>query len=391
MSSALISRSPDLTRLRNEGFDIEVNGGFLLARDVPYVAPGGSVQFGTLVSELTLAGDRTSRPGSHVIYFTGQQPCHKNGTVIAGIQHSEGAQQMGPGITVQRSFSNKPPEGYADYYHKLSRYAEIISSPAMALDPAATPCPFRPVRDEAAESPFVYVDTNASRSHCNDVTQKLTNQKVGIVGLGGTGSYLLDFIAKTPVQEIRLFDGDLFLQHNAFRAPGAASLEQLEKKPTKVAYFAELYGHVHRGVKPIAERITSDNVSHLDGLDFAFLCLDSGPSKKQIVDHLVTKKIPFVDCGIGVQKVDGRLIGIVRTTTATASKHDHVPGRMSFADAADDEYSTNIQIAELNALNAALAVIRWKKLLGFYADFEHEHHSTYSLDTGMLLHEDVQS
>src|SRR5690348_14914796 len=115
MSSALISRSPDLTRLRNEGFDVEVNGGYLLVRDVPYVAQGGSVQFGTLVSELTLAGDRTSRPGNHVMYFSGQQPCHKNGNVIAGIQHSEATQQLAPGITVHRSFSNKPPEGYADY------------------------------------------------------------------------------------------------------------------------------------------------------------------------------------------------------------------------------------------------------------------------------------
>lgn len=390
MSSGLISRSPDLTRLRNEGFDIEVSGGYLLVRDVPYVAPGGSVQRGTLVSELTLAGDRTARPGTHLIFFTGQQPCHKNGTVITGIQHSEGTQQQG-GITVHRSFSNKPPEGYADYYHKVSRYAEIVSAPAMALDSTVTPHPFRPVRDEVTESPFVYVDTNASRSHCHDVAQKLAKQKVGIVGLGGTGSYVLDFLAKTPVQEIRLFDGDLFLQHNAFRAPGAASLEQLEKRPAKVAYLAELYGRVHRGVKPIAERLASDNLSQLDGLDFVFLCLDSGPSKKQIVDNLVARKVPFVDCGIGVQKVDGRLIGIVRATTATPAKHDHLTGRMSFADADDDAYSTNIQIAELNALNAALAVIRWKKLLGFYADFEHEHHTTYSLDTGMLLHEDLHA
>lgn len=38
-----------------------------------------------------------------------------------------------------------------------------------------------------------------------------------------------------------------------------------------------------------------------------------------------------------------------------------------------NEYDTNIQIAELNALNAALAAIRWKKLWDFYADQEGEH------------------
>ena len=36
----------------------------------------------------------------------------------------------------------------------------------------------------------------------------------------------------------------------------------------------------------------------------------------------------------------------------------------------DDEYATNIQIADLNALNALMAVIKWKKLSGFYQDLK---------------------
>ena len=70
-------------------------------------------------------------------------------------------------------------------------------------------------------------------------------ERVAIVGLGGTGSYVLDFVAKTPVQEIHLFDGDEFLTHNAFRAPGAASLEALRRKPKKVDYLAAIYSNMH--------------------------------------------------------------------------------------------------------------------------------------------------
>jgi hypothetical protein len=55
---------------------------------------------------------------------------------------------------------------------------------------------------------------------------------------------------------------------------------------------------------------------------------------------------------------------------------------------ADDEYDADIQIADLNALNAALAVIKWKKLCGFYHDEVHELHSTYTIDCNMLLSED---
>ena len=57
-----------------------------------------------------------------------------------------------------------------------------------------------------------------------------------------------------------------------------------------------------------------------------------------------------------------------------------------FSDGAErNEYDKNIQIADLNALNAALAVIKWKKLLGFYIDQEHELYSTYTITNGSSL------
>ena len=55
----------------------------------------------------------------------------------------------------------------------------------------------------------------------------------------------------------------------------------------------------------------------------------------------------------------------------------------------DDVYSRNVQVADLNALNATLAVIRWKKLCGFYADFDQERHSVYTIDGNHLLNEDA--
>ena len=36
----------------------------------------------------------------------------------------------------------------------------------------------------------------------------------------------------------------------------------------------------------------------------------------------------------------------------------------------DADYERNIQIADLNALTASMAVIRWKKFSGFYQDLE---------------------
>ena len=68
---------------------------------------------------------------------------------------------------------------------------------------------------------------------------------------------------------------------------------------------------------------------------------------------------------------------------------EHLRDRVSFAGGGEDNlYASNIQVADLNALNAVLAVIKWKKLRGFYRDFEGEVHSTYTTDANMLLNGD---
>lgn len=214
---------------------------------------------------------------------------------------------------------------------------------------------------------------------------------VAIVGLGGTGSYTLDLVSKTPAKEIHLFDGDYFLQHNAFRSPGAPPIDELGKKPKKVHYFRNIYSTMRKNIFANDFDIDKSNVEHLRGMDFVFLCVHGGEVKRPIIEKLEEFGIPFVDVGMGVEVVDQQLLGILRVTTSTADKRDHVRDkkRISFSGGRDDGlYSQNIQIADLNALNAALAVIKWKKLFGFYADFEKEHFTTYTIDGNSIANED---
>jgi len=99
-----------------------------------------------------------------------------------------------------------------------------------------------------------------------------------------------------------------------------------------------------------------------------FICMDAGDSKKAVVTKLEELSIPFIDVGMGVELSEGdNLRGIVRVTTSTNEMRDHVRQnqRISFQGDGNDVYARIIQIADLNALNAALAVIRWKKLCGF--------------------------
>lgn len=388
MSQQLISRSSDLRKLRDEGYDVEIRSGYLLIKDVPYVNVKKEVKRGILVSELTLAGDVTTTPSTHV-------PCLRES--ILATRRDLHSKRSGMGVASnwprisQYSFSSKPAGGrsYKDYYEKMTAYVAIFLSHAHAINPNVTAQTFPVIPTEEDESVFKYIDTASSRAGINMANKKLGLAKVAIVGLGGTGSYVLDLVAKTPVKEIHLFDGDVLLSHNAFRSPSAASVEELRSKPKKVAYLKDMYSKMRRGIVDHGYYIDASNVDELQGMDFVFLCIDAGDAKKLIVENLDKFGIPFIDVGMGVELVEDSLRGILRITTSTAERRQHFRQRVSLADAEENaDYDRNIQIADLNALNAALAVVKWKKLYGFYLDFEKEHNSTYTIDSNMLLSED---
>jgi hypothetical protein len=79
MSPGPLSLSPDLKRLRDEGYFVQIRGGLLLLRDVPYVDSSRQVRTGALISSLTLAGEVAQKPDTHVVYFDGDYPCQRRG------------------------------------------------------------------------------------------------------------------------------------------------------------------------------------------------------------------------------------------------------------------------------------------------------------------------
>lgn len=111
MSHELISRSADLRQLQDEGYEVEVRSNHLLIHSVPYLNSRGVVGRGTLVSDLTLAGDVTTTPGNHVAWFVGEHPCQKDGREIPQIKHTSQSTQLAQDIVVNHSFSNKPAQG----------------------------------------------------------------------------------------------------------------------------------------------------------------------------------------------------------------------------------------------------------------------------------------
>ena len=388
MSHSLINRSADLKRLEDEGYEVEVRSGHLLLKHIPYVTETGAIKYGTLVSELSLAGDTTTMPGTHVVMFAGGMPCDSQERPLTQISHSSGRQQLAEGLAVDHSFSSKPPEGYADYYQKMTTYEAIISGPAQSIDASVTAQTFAIVETQDEDSPFCYMDTASSRAGIGSITEKLKFGAVAIVGLGGTGSYILDLVAKTPVRYIHLFDGDKLGQHNAFRSPGAPSIETLRNAPRKAAHYRDIYSKMRRNI--IAHGYMGESVvNRLRAMDFVFIAVDEGRPRRLLIEKLEEFGVPFIDVGMGVEEAEGSLVGQLRVTASTDQSRDQVRSTLPISERdGEEDYSRNIQIADLNALNAALAVIKWKKLCGFYLDLENEHTSLYQIDGNHLVNAD---
>jgi molybdopterin/thiamine biosynthesis adenylyltransferase len=391
-SREIIEASPDLKKLFGEGFELSIKHVHLLVTSVPYVKADRTVAQGTLIFPLELQDDvKANKPPHHWCYFAGEYPCYASGAQMTALVVNNDVQKLAEGIVRNRQLSARPEPPDPDYHAKVWRYVRLLGDPARDIDPDADARTRRIVEVEDEESPLVFLDTNSARAQIMPISDKLKGQRIAIVGVGGTGSYVLDLLAKTPVKEIHLFDDDEFSLHNAYRAPGAPTTEQLRARMFKVDYLFEIYRRMHRGIKIHRERIRAENLGQLAGLSYVFLCLDPGPDKAALVKFLVASKTPFTDTGIGIESGNNRLVGVAKAVTVTPDNQKFLSSVPVKPPGDNDLYASNIQIAEMNSLAAILAVVRWKKHVGFYFDPRGERLCTYDVAANMLLNDEANS
>jgi hypothetical protein len=389
VSRSPTSPDPQLRRLLDEGYDATLVGGMLVVRHVPYVAPGGGdVRLGTLAVIAYISGNVLVRPHGHMAWWVGQPPCDADGHPLKHLIAGAESRQIMPGVQADLQLCNKPKgREFHDHHEYVTTYVAIISAHAQRLDPLATARVGAPASQVCTSSPFRYADTATARAGTGAAAERIAGQTVGIVGLGGTGSYVLDLVAKCPVYAIHLFDADRFEQHNAFRCPGAFAIENLRAPIAKVELLTQVYSRLHRRVVPHPMRIDATTVPMLDLLDFVFVCVDDGAARPPILEHLASRGIPYVDVGMGLSMSDDGVVGAVRTTLGTPATHDSLSSRIPSTGDPAGLYASNVQIAELNALNAALAVLAWKRMFGFYATGRDFDHGIFVVETGAMHRE----
>ncbi len=372
MQENLTVLSPDIRQLVEDGYAVTIEGQYLIVDNIPYVPSAGVIARGAIISAYKEVEGVGKVDGDHAVWFTGSIPCFADGRSLCEAMVADTNQQMIAGRQVLCRLSNKPnPIGdmLDNFYNKMMHYIRKLTSYARAIDNSVSASGQGSFYYRQKPSVFFYPNAAIARSGLDAYEKKLEVGKVAIVGTGGTGAFILDAVAKTPASEIHLFDDDIIESHNAFRIPGALTIEQAHSGSHKTEFLSQLYGSMRVGIFGHPIRIDSDNVRLLNDCNFVFIAIDDGPSRGLIARHLAAKGIPFIDVGIGVDKVveTVQLHGRARVTLVTAET-THVVDSLPIADDREEAVYNNIQLAELNAINAMLAVIRYKQYLGFYTD-----------------------
>lgn len=386
MLQQLLNLNEDIKRLVNEGYEVGIIEKYICISNIPYVKSDREVAYATLLCPFSTRGSQII-PVDHTMFSTGYPPCDHKGNKLSEIINSERTQRLTPDIITNCYFSSRPANGYKDFYHKFTTYIAMLESEAQLIDSSVKAKNYAPIKLKCIDSPFRYWDTNSSRSNIDYLNLKLQDQKIAIVGLGGTGSYILDFVSKTPVKEIHIFDGDTFNTHNAFRSPGAASIDILEMGISKAIYYKDIYSKMHKQIIANNKFINDENICELLNYDFVFIAVDNNKSRLKICSYLTVNNIKYIDVGLGVNLVNDSLTASVRVSYPHNDGIEVLKNHCGGENQDDDIYASNIQIAELNALNAGFAVMKWKNESTYYTTQEPYHTLVYSSYPNKIIRE----
>jgi hypothetical protein len=379
-----------IQRLLADGYAIYRRGAYIVAA-VPYLDVNGNPQSGLMVDTLNLDEDGKIRvaPTNHQMYFVGQQPYDHKGRILFG----------GANVNVVPLFDGKQSSFYwswkqldsagnkRDYlnlYEKFTDYIVYVSGPAEAKFPDYKITPFDGLATIETTCPFPFEDTNSARANLGELDKLIASDTIAIIGAGGTGSYIFDFISKTRVQKIKLFDFDVFDLNNAFRIQGATDREELGQP--KVRVIEQRYSGWHKGIEVFEAKLDGESEAYLEGGTFAFLAVDKIGPRRDIAKLLRAKGIPFIVVGMGIHHGNPGLTGMVDTTLIDEKTAPNVFDEIAGEQLVDlpDEYQKNIQTVELNALNAAMAVFMYKKYRGYYASGRSVYQASFTTSSMQL-------
>ena len=337
---------------RRRGWAIGVHQGRISVSDVPYRkkdGTAGSCQVAVETQDDVLTMKAPEHGGaSHAAWLIGvSEGCayQANGKPVGNVLWTDGANEC--------VISIKRDEGeYENAWHALFVYTVRVAGEVGREE------------REQIERVFEFEIAGEDSRDMSAWRDRARGQRVGIVGLGGVGLWILDLMSKTDVREILIWDGDEIEGRNLVRAPGWAGEDAIGKK--KAQFFGEHYQRMRKGITIYPEYWHPDEPDDaLAGLDFVFVAVDKTETRTALCEKLEQTGVPFIDVGMGIELRQGRVGGSCQVFFSGEDPGRWRIGIPTAEGEGEDEYYA-LQLADLGALNAALAVGIWRRHIGQY-------------------------
>ena len=355
------------------GWQIEVSKNRISLSEVPYRQESGDaglcrISVDTQDDGLTMKAPEHSGNAHHAATLTGvsgARAYQANGEPVGNVLWSDGTNEC--------VISIMPDSGdYVDAWHALVVYATSVTGPAGRAE------------REQVERLFEFNIEGENYRDMKEWRDRAGGQKIAIVGLGGVGLWILDLMSKTYVSEIRIWDGDEIEGRNLLRAPGWASKDAIGTN--KAEYFGQHYQRFRKGISIHPEYWQpGEHANVFDEMDFVFMAVDKADVRAALCETLEQRGIPFVDVGMGVELHQGRVRG---SCQVFYSGEDPGRWRVGIPTAEGTEGAKayyDLQLADLGALNAALAVGMWRRHTEQYEEEERNWLIRYLIEENDLL------
>lgn len=131
----------------------------------------------------------------------------------------------------------------------------------------------------------------------------LSRLRVGVVGCSGTGSWVVEMLARLGVGELVLVDPDVIERKNLNRIVNSTAADAAARR-AKVKVFARAIRRLGVGTKVIpchSDILQHKVVQALAGCDFLFGCVDSADGRDALNRIAAFYTIPYIDVGVHLQ------------------------------------------------------------------------------------------
>jgi len=218
--------------------------------------------------------------------------------------------------------------------------------------------------------------------------------RIGIVGLGGTGSQVFQYLAHLGASDFILVDHDTIEESNLSRVVGSTP-EDAQKKRPKLGVMERLGKSINSNIEiaPVIDSVCNASAAlKLRDVDVIFCCTDNLTSRMVLNRIAFQYLIPVIDMGIdiqcdpqeGIQNIGGRVMTLLPDGPCLECMGILDPGVLTEeAVQRDSEYryitGTRIRNPSVISLNGVVASLATTEFIRLVTGFATEESASYQL------------